>query len=509
MDKVRVRFAPSPTGFLHVGNARTALFNWLFARQKKGAFILRIEDTDIERSAAEYEKKLMEDLRWLGLDWTEGPDVGGRMGPYRQSLRLELYRDHVQKLLEVGKAYYCFCSPETLEDERKKAISAGRMPVYSGRCRSLSREEGAGRLQAGEKAAVRLITPGRGDLTYHDLVRGDLRFDLELIGDPILVRSSGHPAYNFAVVIDDALMEITHVIRGEDHISNTPRQLLIYRALSFAAPEFAHLSMVMGSDSMRLSKRHGATAVDQFEKDGVLPAALFNYLALLGWASPDGREVLVKEELVRLFDLKKVSRSSAIFDYDKLHWLNREHIKKLSSRQKAELTLPYLKEAGLLPGKMTGAHWDWLEKAVEAYIERVDRFSDIPGQVAMLFDFSPPAMGEEERKELKAGCTLKVIRLFGDRIAGIERFSDEKFDTIAIEIKKETGCKGRDLYHPLRLALTARSSGLDLHRFIALVEEGAQLDFPKPLRSCSQRVSEMLTFLRDSGFYKEGHDDHE
>jgi len=503
MDKVRVRFAPSPTGLLHVGNARTALFNWLFARQEKGVFILRIEDTDIERSAEEYEKRLMEDLRWLGLDWDEGPDVGGSMGPYRQSLRLEQYRYHTQKLLEEGKAYYCFCSPEILEDERKKAISAGMMPVYAGRCRSLPRDEADERLQEGEKAAVRLVTPGRGELVYHDLVRGDLSFDLELVGDPILVRSNGHPAYNFAATLDDALMKITHVIRGEDHISNTPRQLLIYRALSFAAPEFAHLSMVMGSDSMRLSKRHGATAVDQFRKDGILPAALFNYLALLGWASPDGREVLLKEELVQLFNLKKVSRSSAIFDYDKLHWLNREYIKKLSSRQKAELAVPYLQEAELLAEEMTEDHWKWLEKAVEAYIERVDRFSDIPGQVAALFDFSPQAIDEEIRKELKSECALKVIRLFRDLISRVERFDEEKFNAFTKEIRVETGCKGRDLYHPLRLTLTARSSGLDLNKFIPLVEEGAQLDFPKILKSCSQRVSEMVAFLRDSGFYKE------
>lgn len=295
MKNIRVRFAPSPTGYLHVGNARTALFNWLFVRQKKGVFILRIEDTDVERSAVEYEKKLMSDLHWLGLDWDEGPDDGGKLGPYRQSHRLDIYRDHTQHLLEKGKAYYCFCSPEEIQRERERALSEGRMPIYSGKCRRIARDKARRRLESGEKAAVRLKIPDEGNLSYYDLVRGSLIFDLKLIGDPILVRSSGLPAYNYAVVIDDFLMKITHVIRGEDHISNTPLQLLIYKAFNFPPPQFAHLSMVMGKDNTRLSKRHGATAVDQFEKLGVLPSALFNYLALLGWAPPEGKEILSKK----------------------------------------------------------------------------------------------------------------------------------------------------------------------------------------------------------------------
>jgi glutamyl-tRNA synthetase len=340
MERVRVRFAPSPTGFLHIGNARTALFNWLFARQNNGVFVLRIEDTDVERSEVEFEKSLTDDLRWLGLDWDEGPDAEGDFGPYRQSQRLELYRSHTQKLLDEGKAYYCFCSPEEIEKERQKALAAGEMPVYSGKCCSLTSEEARRRLDSGEAAAVRLRTPRTGDISYDDLVRGNLSFDLSLIGDPVIVRSSGLPAYNYAVVIDDALMKITHIIRGEDHISNTPRQLLVYEALSFSPPLFAHLSMVMGKDNTRLSKRHGATAVEQFEKEGILSSALFNYLSLLGWAPPDGHEVLTREELVSLFDLKKVSRSSAIFDYDKLSWINRQHIKELTPRQKAELAYP-------------------------------------------------------------------------------------------------------------------------------------------------------------------------
>jgi glutamyl-tRNA synthetase len=492
---VRVRFAPSPTGFLHVGNARTALFNWLFARNRGGVFVLRIEDTDVERSAAEYEKSLIDDLRWLGLDWDEGPDAEGDFGPYRQSQRLEVYASHTQTLLDEGKAYHCFCSPEEIEKERKRAIAAGKMPVYSGKCRSISLEEAQKRLDSNEPAAVRLRTPGKGDLHYDDLVRGALHFDLSLIGDPVIVRSNGLPAYNYAVVVDDFLMKITHVIRGEDHISNTPRQLLVYEALSFPPPQFAHLSMVMGKDNSRLSKRHGATAVDQFQKDGVLSSALFNYLSLLGWAPPEGQEVLTKDDLVKFFDLKKVSRSSAIFDYDKLKWINRQHIKKLAPHQKAELAFPHLQKAKFLPEKMSEFQWEWLEKMVEVLAERIDRFSDFPKEAGVLFEFSPVDMEDEVKKELKTECAPQVIRLFAEKISKVHEFDYDKFAAMAREIRDETGCKGKDLYHPLRIVLTAKGSGLDLDKFIPLVEEGAKQNFPTPVKSCSQRVSEALKIL--------------
>jgi nondiscriminating glutamyl-tRNA synthetase len=500
MDKVRVRFAPSPTGLLHVGNARTALFNWLFARQKEGLFILRIEDTDIERSAVEYEEKLKQDLLWLGLDWDEGPDVGGGFGPYRQSQRLETYRFYTQELLKAGKAYYCFCTPEELERERKESQARDGMAIYSGKCRKISQSEALRRVQEGEKAAVRLRTPEQGELTFNDLVRGELKFDLRLTGDSIIIRSNGLPAYNFAVVVDDALMKITHVIRGEDHISNTPRQVLLYQALSFDLPEFAHLSLVMGKDNSRLSKRHGATAVDQFRKDGILPSALFNYLALLGWAPPDDQEVLSPKDLIHFFNIEKVSRSAAIFDYDKLYWINRQQAKNLSARQKAEIAYPYLKKAGILADPMSEDQWDWLEKVVEAFIERVDRFADLPSQVNLLFDYSLQKIDGESRNDLEADCAKEVIRRFGSKIKDVINFDYAQFVALTQEIRQETGCKGRDLYHPLRIALTAKGSGLDLDKFIPLVEEGAKLDLPRVIKNCSQRIAETLEFLRGFGF---------
>ncbi len=495
MDKVRVRFAPSPTGFLHVGNARTALFNWLFARQKNGTFVLRVEDTDVERSKVEFESKLIEDLKWLGLDWDEGPETGGHFGPYRQSLRLDIYASYTQMLLEKRKAFYCFCAPEELERNRKEAIASGKMPIYNGKCRTVPYDEALARRNKGEESVVRLRTPDKGTISYKDLVRGLLSFDLKLIGDPILVRSNGRPSYNYAVVIDDALMQITHIIRGEDHISNTPRQLLTYEALSFPRPQFAHLSMVMGQDNTRLSKRHGATAVDQFDKEGILPEALFNYLALLGWSHPEEKEILTKPELTETFNLNHVSRSAAIFDYDKLHWLNRKHMKVLSTREKAEKAFPHLKAAGFMPTEMSEEFWTWLGDAVEDLIEGADRFSDLPEKFSLFFNFNLKRMDSAAKEILKSECGRKVVTLLGTKIVQTEEFNHDIFSSFAQEIKNETGCKGKDLFHPLRIALTARISGLKLDRFIPLVEAGAQLPFPKPIKNCTQRVLDILDFM--------------
>lgn len=498
MDNIRVRFAPSPTGFLHVGNVRTALFNWLFARHNGGAYILRIEDTDEERSTGEYEKKLIEDLKWLALEWDEGPVKGGGSGPYRQSQRLNTYQSFTEKLLEEGKAYYCFCSIEELEKEKKQAVSRGEMPVYSGKCRMISLEEAKKRICAGEQGVVRLKTPGKGEISFEDIVRGRVCFNLKYQGDPVLVRSSGLPAYNYAVVIDDSLMKITHVIRGEDHLSNMPRQLLTYEALSFPPPKFAHLSMVMGKDNTRLSKRHGATSVDQFKTDGILSAALINYLALLGWAPSDGSEVLNLEDLVRQFDIVKVSKSAAIFDYDKLYWLNRQHMRKLVPSEQAKQSYPYLYKAGLMPEEqdMSGNHWEWLEKAMEYFIEKVDRFSDLPEHFNALFEFSLDELDVEAQEILNSECAGKVLKSIADKIKKIMFLDFDKYAELTKEIKVETGCKGKDLFRPLRVALTTKTSGLDLDKFIPLVEEGARLVFPKPMLNCALRITKVIGHIK-------------
>jgi len=496
MKKVRVRFAPSPTGYLHVGNARTALFNWLFARKNKGDYILRVEDTDVERSERKYEEQLIKDLRWLGLDWDEGPDQGGDTGPYRQSLRMDMYKSYAEILIEKGKAYYCFCKPEELKRERDKAIAEGKTPVYSGKCRELPIEESKKRVQSGEKAVIRLLTPDQGSMMFNDLVRGPLSFQLKLIGDPVLIRSNGRPSYNYAVVIDDALMKISHVIRGEDHIINTVTQLLLYKALQFSPPQFAHLSMVMGRDNTRLSKRHGATSIYQFSQQGILSSALFNYLALLGWSHPEGKEVLSKKELINSFDLSKANRSAAIFDYGKLYWLNREHIKDLSNLEKAKKASVYLKKSGYLPGTLTQAQWDWLEKATADLVKGVDKFSDIVEKFSVFFDFSPEKMSDDARSIFKTDCGIKVIKALHEKLNEKQEISFDTLSSISREIKQDTGCKGKELFHPLRVAITAQTSGLDLDKFIPLVEQGSKLNFPVPIKNCAQRVSEVIQFIR-------------
>ena len=344
-SNVRVRFAPSPTGLLHIGNARTALFNYIFAKRHQGTFILRIEDTDLERSTDTSIDQILEDLQWLGIHWDEGPDRNGPDGPYRQSQRLSLYRDYAEQLLREGKAYHCFCSNERLEDLRKEQISKGTMPRYDGRCRSLSKEEISKMESAGLRPVLRFRV-GKGSIVFEDIIHGKMKFESEGIGDFIIVRSDGMAAYNFACVIDDHLMHITHVIRGEDHLSNTPRQILIYQALGWQPPVFAHHPLILGPDRSPLSKRHGATAVSQYREEGFLPEALLNYLVLLGWTSPSKEEVLPLERIVEEFSIHSISRNAPIHSRKKLEWLNSLYIRKKEEDQLSELLLPYLEKAG-------------------------------------------------------------------------------------------------------------------------------------------------------------------
>src|SRR5437773_3226826 len=345
---MRVRFAPSPTGHLHVGSVRTALFNWLLARGRGGTFILRIEDTDVERSTVESEAGILRDLRWLGLDWDEGPDIGGPRGPYRQSERLHLYESYASELLNLGHAYHCFCSTAQLDIERQTALAEWRPAHYAGTCRRLTREQADVRIAAGERPAIRFRVPEGRDVVFKDVVRGDVRFHTDVISDPIIVRADGHPAYNFAVVVDDALMDVTHVIRGEDHISNTPRQILLYEAMGFTPPTFAHLALVMGPDHSPLSKRHGATSVAEFRAKGYLPEALVNYLALIGWSPGNDDELLPIDELARRFTLEAVGHSAGVFDEEKLAWANRHYLKMADPVRLAELSIPHFNEARIV-----------------------------------------------------------------------------------------------------------------------------------------------------------------
>jgi glutamyl-tRNA synthetase/nondiscriminating glutamyl-tRNA synthetase len=474
---MRLRFAPSPTGQLHVGNARTALFNWLLARRHGATFILRIEDTDFERSTRQSEQGIIDDLRWMGLDWNEGIDAGGGKGPYRQSERLDLYRTHAQELIARGHAYHCFCSAEILEADRQAALKAGRPPMYRGTCRNIPPEDARRRVQDGEPAVIRLRVPERREVSFDDIVRGRVRFETDVIGDPVLVRSEGIPAYNFAVVVDDALMEITHVIRGEDHISNTPRQILLYEAFGWTPPAFAHVSLVLGPDHSPLSKRHGATSVKEFRERGYLPEALTNYLALLGWSPGEGEELLPLDELARRFELEKVGHSASVFDTEKLAWVNRHYLRLADRLRLAQLSTPFLQREGWLSDPNDG-DLEYLARVVPLAAASIDRVEQVPARLRFLFDYSPArALADPAiRAEVEEPNTRAVIIALHDELAPAQRLLDkERFRAVATRVRERTGQKGKALFHSIRLALTGESEGLELDLAVPAMEAGAEL----------------------------------
>ena len=497
---MRVRFAPSPTGHLHVGNARTALFNWLLARGHGGAFILRIEDTDVERSTRESEASILEDLRWLGLDWDEGPDVGGQHGPYRQSERLHLYQSYAKELLAAESAYYCFCTTAQLEAERQEALAAGRPARYAGTCRRLSPDQVQQRMGAGERPAIRFLIPPNRDVVFTDVVRGDVRFHTDVIGDPVIVRADGNPAYNFSVVVDDALMEITHVIRGEDHISNTPRQVLLYEALGFSPPTFAHLALVMGPDHSPLSKRHGATSVSEFRGKGYLPQALVNYLALIGWSPGNDDEVLPVDELARRFSLEGVGHSAGVFDEEKLAWVNRHYLKVADPERLAELAVPYFLQAGI---RMTpdASGIAFLATAMAMASASVDRLNQVPGRLSFLFDFAPArALADSGlREELSSAGARAVVEALAAALVDAPPLDREKFRALANDVRARTGQKGKALFHPIRIALTGRSEGPELDLAVPAIDRGALLPRSAglpPILANKDRAAAFVTALK-------------
>lgn len=495
MKPLRVRFAPSPTGHLHVGNARTALFNWLLARGHGGTFILRIEDTDAERSTAVSEASILEDLRWMGLDWDEGPDAGGPHGPYRQSERLQLYLSYARDLISRGLAYYCFCSPEQLEQERQAAFAANQPPKYSGRCRALPVDEATGRVAGGDAAAIRFAVPADRDVTFDDIVRGAVTFNTAVIGDPVILRSDGRPAYNFAVVVDDALMDVTCVIRGEDHISNTPRQVLLYEALGFEPPQFAHLSLVMGPDHAPLSKRHGATSVSEFREKGVLPESLVNYLALLGWSPGEGQEMLPIAEMARRFDLGKVSHSSAVFDIDKLSWMNRHYLKEASPTRISAMAMPVFERAGYATLD-TEASRAYLESLLPMALGSVDRVDEVAERVAFVFAWSAEGAAAALAAEADGP---RVVASLADEIASAGALTKESFRAAAARVKDATGCKGRALFHSIRVALTGEESGPELDLALPAIDRGAAvpaLAGLAPIPSCAERARAVAEIVR-------------
>ncbi len=466
---MRTRFAPSPTGYLHVGNARTAIFNYLLARKNNGQFILRIEDTDFERSKKEYEDAIIKDLKWLGLEWDEGPDTKNQpYGPYRQSERFEIYKEFTQKLLKEGKAYKCYCTPEELDQMRKECLAKGKMPKYNGRCRNLTESEIRKFENEGRKPTIRFKVEEGLNIVINDLIRGKVEFNSSNIGgDFIIVRSDGVPVYNYIVVIDDYLMKITHVIRGEDHLSNTPKQILVAKALQIPIPEYAHHPLILGPDRTKLSKRHGITSVAKYREEGYLPEALFNYLSLLGWSSEDGKEIFSKEELIKLIDIKRIGKSAAIFDFNKLKWLNGIYIRNYDLKKLKDLIVEYLKEKY----DVSSYSEEWLLKFTEVIRGNLEVLSDVKNWAPIFFE-DEIVYDEDAINILKDSEINKIIEKIKEKLNNVEELDDESYVRIFKEIIKETGIKGKRLFMPVRALITGKTTGPDLQQTLILIGKG-------------------------------------
>lgn len=469
MSNVRTRYAPSPTGHLHVGGARTALFNWLFARHHGGKFILRIEDTDLERSTEESTANIMADLEWLGIDWDEGPGVEGPYGPYKQSERLDIYPQYVERLLAEGKAYYCYCTAEELQARREQMLAEGKAPMYDRRCLHLSEEERK-RLAAERPRVVRFLSPDEGEIRFDDHVRGEVVFENKLLDDLVIVKSDGYPTYNFAVVVDDHLMKISHVIRGEDHLTNTARQIQLYEALGWELPEFAHVPLILGADRTRLSKRHGAVAVGHYREEGFLADAMVNYLALVGWAYDDKTELFSREQLIKYFTLDKVAKHGATFDLKKFEWMNGVYIRQTPLEQLAEHAYERLVAAGLLPDEPLS---EQLRTRLEAIMEplqtRMRTLAEIVPQTKFLFSDDIEFDEKAVRKFLHRDYVPELMSRLTARLIELKPWAPEGIEQIFRGLAKEYDAKLGDVIQPARVALTGTSVSPPIHDAIYLL----------------------------------------
>jgi nondiscriminating glutamyl-tRNA synthetase len=472
---IRVRFAPSPTGKLHIGNAHTALFNWLWARKTGGRFILRIEDTDIERSRKKWEAHIINDLRWLGLYWDEGPDCGGEFGPYRQSDRLAIYHDYAQQLLGQGKAYNCYCTSEDLTRRRREQLAQRQPPKYDGRCRQLTQNEKSALAAQGVKPSLRFKITGE-NIESADIIRGKLEFNLNTFGDFIIMRADGWPTYNFTAVIDDHLMHITHIIRGEDHISNTPKQLLLNQALGFSPPLFAHLPLILDQNHKPLSKREWYSSIGNYQKQGYLPQALLNYLALLGWSPGGGaEEIMSLAELIDNFSLDSIGRSPATFDLKKATWINSKYLQKLETAELTKLCIPYLQSDPRFKKTLACAEPAWLERVVEAVRPELKVLKDVAELAAVyLYDSIIPVL--EAEHPTATDKDLEVIRCLNDEISKLDQLTQENFNSLLDGIKNKTGAGGKQLYQPIRLALTGQAHGSALTDLFPVLGKKHTLD---------------------------------
>ena len=482
MEEVRVRIAPSPSGNLHVGTARTALFNYLFAKKNNGKFVLRIEDTDAERTSQEYIDNIFDSLKALGLNWDEGPDVGGPYGPYTQSERFDIYPKYVQQLLDSGFAYECFCTPEELEAEKAEATANKKPYVYSKKCENLTEEEKAKLRAEGRKPAIR-FNIAKAQRAFHDtsilefddLVKGKLHMDTDLLGDFVIQKSNGAPTYNYAVVIDDMLMKISHVIRGEDHISNTYKQILIYEALGVPVPRFGHLGMILAPDRSKLSKRHGATAVSDFVKQGYLTDALINFVALLGWAPSDGEEIKTVDEIAQDFRIGEISSSNSIFEYDKLKWMNSHYIKQLSMDELEERLKPYLEKYDLT--ELSKEHFD---KMIEITREPLTLLSDITDAVEYFFG-EDVNYDEKGRETIETEVSQNVLKDFVEKAQGWEWTEENLHEKLEVfrGYWKEQGIKPKVTMWAVRAAVTGRTCGADMVGILEVIGKEKTLNRAK------------------------------
>lgn len=487
-DGVRVRFAPSPTGYLHIGGARTCLFNWLFARHNGGKLILRIEDTDQERLKQGSIEQIIESLKWLGLDWDEGPDTGGDYGPYFQSQRVELYRREAEKLINNGKAYYCYCTPEEIEAQREEANRLKKPFRYDGRCRELPGSQKKAFEQEGRKPVVRLKVPFEGATVVDDVIRGRVSFENSLLDDFIIMKSNGVATYNFACVVDDSSMNISHVVRAEEHLSNTPKQVLLYDALGAKPPVFAHVPMILAPDRSKLSKRHGATSVEEFREQGYLPEAIVNYLCLLGWSARDQNDIFPPEDAIRQFSFERVSKNAAIYDTKKLTWINGHYLKNSDIDRIAGLAVPFLAAKGLVPASgISGEQREKIKSVIGLVREKVWTLAEIAD--ASSYFFTGDFLYEEKGVE-KYFKNEGIPRIFSDIyniVKNIEPFDKEELEAQYRACAEARGIKAGDMIHPTRLALTGRIVSPGLFEVMELLGRD----------ECLKRLDRAIDYVRN------------
>ncbi|MCC5804189.1 glutamate--tRNA ligase [Rossellomorea vietnamensis] len=468
--EVRVRYAPSPTGHLHIGNARTALFNYLYARSTGGKFIIRIEDTDKKRNIEGGEESQLKYLQWLGIDWDESTDKPGEYGPYRQSERNHIYEQYLNELLESGQAYKCYCTEEELEVEREAQSASGQMPRYSGKCRNLTKEDQEKLAVEGRKPSIRFRVPAGKVYSFNDIVKEDVSFESDGIGDFVIAKKDGTPTYNFAVAVDDYLMKITHVLRGEDHISNTPKQLMIFEALGWEAPVYGHMTLIVNESRKKLSKRDESIIqfIEQYEALGYLPEALFNFIALLGWSPKGEEELFSKDEFIEIFDPERLSTSSALFDNQKLTWMNNQYMKNLELDQVVELSLPHLISAGKLDENMSDEQREWASRVISLYQEQMSFGAEIV-ELSEMFFKTDLEYDEEAKAVLEEEQVPEVLQAFLNEIEALETYEAAEIKSSIKAVQKSTGHKGKKLFMPIRVAVTGQTHGPELPNAIELL----------------------------------------